>query len=128
MDIKGQEILSHRMKASKRRTYFFDVRETVAGDYYLTITESKKTYHEDKAPTYKKSKVFLYKENFDEFLENVQKFTEYIYKEKGKDVISNYNADERRTYSEKKETTSGEKQNSDTLEKLDKLDFDSLDK
>ena len=35
------EIFTKVLKAG-RRTYFFDVRETKAGDYYLTITESKK--------------------------------------------------------------------------------------
>ena len=33
-----------------RRTYFFDVRSTKAGDYYLTISESKKFTNEDKEP------------------------------------------------------------------------------
>lgn len=37
------EIFTKVLKAG-RRTYFFDVRETKAGDYYLTITESKKEF------------------------------------------------------------------------------------
>ena len=33
---------SKKMRAGKRRTYFFDVRATKGNDFYLTITESKK--------------------------------------------------------------------------------------
>ena len=42
-----EEIFSKVLRAG-RRTYFFDVRETKAGDYYLTITESKKKIEENK--------------------------------------------------------------------------------
>ena len=55
-----------------RRTYFFDVRETKAGDYYLTITESKKFTNDD-AFYFKKHKIYLYKEDFTEFKENFKK-------------------------------------------------------
>ena len=41
MEIKQEDIYSKVLRAG-RRTYFFDVRETKASDYYLTITESKK--------------------------------------------------------------------------------------
>ena len=52
-----------------RRTYFFDVRETRAGDYYLTITESKKNTADDGNFFYKKHKIYLYKEDFESFKE-----------------------------------------------------------
>ena len=72
MDEKGfieqEEIFSQVLRAG-RRTYFFDVRETKAGDYYLTITESKKFTHEDGSFHYKKHKIYLYKEDFTEFAE-----------------------------------------------------------
>ena len=38
----GEHILTKAVKAG-RRTYFFDVRATRGNDYYLTITESRKT-------------------------------------------------------------------------------------
>lgn len=38
--LEKDEIFSKVLRAG-RRTYFFDVRATKAGDYYLTITESK---------------------------------------------------------------------------------------
>ena len=61
------EIFSERVRAGKR-TYFFDVKATRANDYYLTITESKRKYKED-GYFYEKHKIFLYKEDFDKFVD-----------------------------------------------------------
>ena len=62
-----EEIYSERVRAGKR-TYFFDVKATKSNDYYLTITESKRRYKDD-GYTYEKHKIFLYKEDFNKFLE-----------------------------------------------------------
>ena len=51
-----EEIFSKAVRAG-RRTYFFDVRSTRAGDYYLTMTESKRDFNEDGTPFYKKHKM-----------------------------------------------------------------------
>ena len=56
-----QEIFSKKIRAG-RRTYFFDVRSTKAGDYYMTITESVKGINDEGIPSYKKHKIYLYKE------------------------------------------------------------------
>lgn len=61
------EIYSAKVKAGKR-TYFFDVKATRSNDYYLTITESKKRFKED-GFTYEKHKIFLYKEDFNKFMD-----------------------------------------------------------
>ena len=61
------EIFSTKVKAGKR-TYFFDVKSTRSNDYYLTITESKKRFKDD-GFTYEKHKIFLYKEDFNKFLD-----------------------------------------------------------
>ena len=64
-----EEIYSEKVKAGKR-TYFFDVKSTRSNDYYLTITESKKRYNkDDEGFTYEKHKIFLYKEDFNKFVE-----------------------------------------------------------
>jgi hypothetical protein len=55
------EIFTKVLKAG-RRTYFFDVRETKAGDYYLTITESKKNFNENGEASFEKHKIYLYKD------------------------------------------------------------------
>ena len=62
-----EEIFSEKVKAGKR-TYFFDVKATRSNDYYLTITESKKRFKDD-GFTYEKHKIFLYKEDFNKFLD-----------------------------------------------------------
>ena len=66
----------------------FDVRATKAGDYYLTITESKKFTNEDGSFHYKKHKIYLYKEDFVEFRDILGEMTKYIIDEKGEEVIS----------------------------------------
>ena len=81
------EIYSKSLRAG-RRTYFFDVRSTRADDYYLTITESKRDFNEDGTPYYKKHKIYLYKEDFNNFKEHLEEMTEYIIKERGEDIIS----------------------------------------
>ena len=82
-----EEIFSQILRAG-RRTYFFDVRATKAEDYYLTITESKKFTHDDGTFHYQKHKIYLYKEDFAEFQEQLKQATDYIINEKGKEVIS----------------------------------------
>lgn len=85
--VEQEEIYSQTMRAG-RRTYFFDVRETKAGDYYLTITESKKFSNDDGSFHFKKHKIYLYKEDFAEFRASLDRGTEFILKEKGEEVIS----------------------------------------
>ncbi|MGA0431688.1 MAG: PUR family DNA/RNA-binding protein [Flavobacteriaceae bacterium] len=82
-----EEIFSKVLRAG-RRTYFFDVRETMASDYYLTITESKKFTNEDGSFYFKKHKIYLYKEDFNDFAEILNEMTDYIINERGEEVIS----------------------------------------
>lgn len=83
----GDGIFSKVLRAG-RRTYFFDVRETRAGDYYLTVTESKKNTNEDGSFFYKKHKIYLYKEDFGKFRDILDEITEFVVNEKGEEVIS----------------------------------------
>ena len=85
--MEQEEIFSKVMRAG-RRTYFFDVRSTKAGDYYLTITESKKFTNDDGSFHYKKHKIYLYKEDFNEFRDSLSEMIDYIIDEKGDEVIS----------------------------------------
>jgi len=87
-DLSDQEEIHSKVLRAGRRTYFFDVRSTKAGDYYLTITESKKFTHDDGSFHYKKHKIYLYKEDFDAFKENVEEMMDFIINEKGSEVIS----------------------------------------
>jgi hypothetical protein len=87
MEIGNDEIYSKVVRAG-RRTYFFDVRETKASDYYLTITESKKFTNEDGTFFYKKHKIYLYKEDFSDFKNNLIEIMDYIITNRGEEVIS----------------------------------------
>ena len=71
------EIFSKAVRAGKR-TYFFDVKTTKGNDYYLTITESKKRFGEDGKFYYEKHKLFLYKEDFDKFIDGLTESVEKI--------------------------------------------------
>ncbi|GJM29751.1 MAG: DNA-binding protein [Cyclobacteriaceae bacterium] len=71
-----EEIYSKRVRAGKR-TYFFDVKATRSNDYYLTITESKRRYKED-GYFYEKHKIFLYKEDFDKFVEALKGTVDHV--------------------------------------------------
>lgn len=106
--MEKEEIFSKVLRAG-RRTYFFDVRATKAGDYYLTITESKKFTNDDGSFHYKKHKIYLYKEDFSEFNEILKEMTDYVIDEKGDEVIS-----ERHQKDFKKEDSDSDDDNSDS--------------
>ena len=65
-----EDVFSKAVRAGKR-TYFFDVKSTRGRDLFLTITESKKHTHDDGTAHYDKHKIFLYKEDFDKFLDGL---------------------------------------------------------
>ncbi len=70
-----ESVYSKRIRAGKRRTYFFDVRATRSNDYYLTITESRKKFNED---GYDRHKIFLYKEDFNKFIKALTEAVDYV--------------------------------------------------
>ncbi len=72
---KQESVYSARVKAGKRRTYFFDIRETRGNDYYLTITESRKRFDSE---GYDRHKIFVYKEDFNKFVKGLNETVEYV--------------------------------------------------
>ncbi|WP_339610644.1 PUR family DNA/RNA-binding protein [uncultured Planktosalinus sp.] len=125
-DMMEQEEIFSKVLRAGRRTYFFDVRATRAGDYYLTITESKKFTNDDGSFHYKKHKIYLYKEDFASFKENVEEMIEFIINEKGEEVIS-----ERHQSDYKKEEDSLDSQNkknedSKSTESFTDLNFEDI--
>lgn len=72
-----EKIFSKVVKAGKR-TYFFDVKATRNDEYYLTVTESKKRTEKDGKVFYEKHKIFLYKEDFDKFLEGATEVIDFV--------------------------------------------------
>ena len=81
-----EEIFSERLR-SGRRTYFFDVKSTKADDYFLTITESTKHFDDNGNSHFKKHKIFIYKEDFENFKLALSKVTDFIIDKKGTEVI-----------------------------------------
>ena len=74
-DKQKESVYSKRIRAGKRRTYFFDVRETRGNDYYLTITESRKRFDSD---GYDRHKIFVYKEDFNKFIKALGEAVDYV--------------------------------------------------
>jgi len=74
-DKRSDSIYSKRIRAGKRRTYFFDVRATRGNDYYLTITESRKRFTGE---GYDRHKIFLYKEDFNKFIKGFNEAVDYV--------------------------------------------------
>ncbi len=115
--LNNDDIFSKVLRAG-RRTYFFDVRETRAGDYYLTITESKKNIKEDGTAEYKKHKIYLYKEDFVRFRELFSEAASFILNEKGEEVISDRHQPD---WNEKQEERRNE-----TTSSFTQVDFDDI--
>jgi Protein of unknown function (DUF3276) len=72
---KMESVYSKRIRAGKRRTYFFDVRETRGNDYYLTITESRKRFDSE---GYDRHKIFIYKEDFNKFTKGLGEAIDHV--------------------------------------------------
>ena len=77
-DRQGEDVYSKPVRAGKR-TSFFDVKATKGrNDFFLTITESKRRVETDGRFSYDKHKIFLYKEDFEKFVEGLQETIDYI--------------------------------------------------
>jgi hypothetical protein len=77
-DMNREEIYSRVIRAGKR-TYFFDVKATRAGEQYLTITESKRRFNNEQGKFYyEKHKLFLYKEDFEKYSRGLSEVIEFI--------------------------------------------------
>lgn len=121
MSDNRDEIYSKSLRAG-RRTYFFDVRSTRADDFYLTITESKREFNEDGTPFYKKHKIYLYKEDFQNFKDHLNEMVDYIIKERGEEIISLNKEEKSNT-----EVSTKEKQEEPTTD-FTEVNFDDLGK
>ena len=84
---RQESVYSNRVRAGKRRTYFFDVRKTKGEDFYLTITESTKKFDSDR---YERHKIFLYKEDFNRFMEGLEDTVNHVKTE----LMPDYDYDE----------------------------------
>ena len=126
----NEDIYSKVLRAG-RRTYFFDVRSTKAGDYYLTISESKKFTNDDGTFYFKKHKIYLYKEDFENFSNILGEMTKYIIDEKGLEVISEIHDKDYKSKSDEESNEKSEEVTEDAVEekkedKSDEVEFEDI--
>ncbi|MEO5582346.1 MAG: DUF3276 family protein [Saprospiraceae bacterium] len=72
---RNASVYSHKVKAGRKRTYFFDVMKTRGNDFYLTLTES--TRRSD-GNGYTRHQIFLYKEDFNRFAEGLSDVINHV--------------------------------------------------
>lgn len=120
-DLLEKDEIFSKVQRAGRRTYFFDVRATKSDDYYITITESKKFTEEDGSFHYKKHKIYLYKEDFSEFKQNLEEMMTYVIDQKGEEVIS-----ERHQKDFKRETNHSSEESSTSVNSFTDIDFDDI--
>lgn len=84
---RSNEVFSKKIKAGKRRTYFFDVKKTKSQDYFICLTESTKSFNDDRA---ERHKIFIYKEDFHRFLQGLKETIEFV----KNDLMPDYDFDE----------------------------------
>lgn len=120
-----EEIFSKVLRAG-RRTYFFDVRETKASDYYLTITESKKFTNDDGTFYFKKHKIYLYKEDFENFSNILGEMTKYIIDEKGEEVISEIHDKDFKSKNDQNEDVENQSDNDDEDKKSSEVELEDI--
>jgi len=132
---KRDEIFSKSVRAGKR-TYFFDVKTTRGSDLYITITESKKRFEKETNKfNYEKHKIFLYKEDFEKFVEGLNETVVKIaeLKESGfvapeSDYHDNYHNNSESNKTHQSETTTENKNNSSENFSYTNVEFEDLDK
>lgn len=101
-----ESVFSKKVRAGKRRTYFFDVRRTKGDDFYLTLTESTKRFNSE---GYERHKIFLYKEDFNRFLGSLEEVIDYVKTE----LMPDYDYDEYTRRHEEYEAELAAKQNAE---------------
>ena len=121
----NEDIFSKVVRAG-RRTYFFDVRSTKAGDYYLTISESKKFTNHDGTFYYKKNKIYLYTEDFENFSNILGEMTKYIIDEKGEEVISEIHDKDFKSKTDQKEDEEKESDNEEEENKSSEVELEDI--
>ncbi len=107
-----ESVYSTKVRAGKRRTYFFDVRKTKGEDFYITLTESTKRFNSD---GYERHKIFLYKEDFNRFLEGLTEAVDHV----KTNLMPDYDYNEfarRQEEWEEKSNSNGPSQSSSTVE------------
>lgn len=116
-----EEIYSKAVRAGKR-TYFFDVKSTRRDEYYLTITESKKRFEQDGNFHFEKHKIFLYREDFEKFVDGLQEVISYIDQNQGEDYELGIHSE----FDEEGDKKEKNLEPADTVKNYSNIEFDDL--
>lgn len=74
-----KEILFSKAIKAGKRIYYLDVKKNLKDDLFLAVTESKKVQPKDGAQmSFEKHKIFLYKEDFEKFMDGMNEVINYI--------------------------------------------------
>ena len=87
-------VFSQSIKAGKR-IYYLDVKKNRKDEMFLAITESKKIVMgegDDSQVSFEKHKIFLYKEDFEKFMNGLQQAIGFIQEQQG--CYTRHTADE----------------------------------
>lgn len=124
MEINEKEIaFSQAIKAGKR-IYYLDVKKSKKSEMYLTITESKKIVSgegDDSQVSFEKHKIFLYKEDFEKFMNGLQQSIRFIEEQEG--LPSSFCKRET-TIPTSEENNLSEEENGSSLNEEIKIDID----
>lgn len=85
-------VFSKAIKAGKR-IYYLDVKKNRKEEMFIAITESKKVVSLDKDDpqvNFEKHKIFLYKEDFEKFMNGLQQAIDFIGHEQGSASEAHY--------------------------------------
>lgn len=116
-----EEIYSKAVRAGKR-TYFFDVKSTRRDEYYLTITESKKRFEQDGNFHFEKHKIFLYREDFEKFVDGLQEVISYIDQNQGEDYELGIHSE----FDEERDKKEKNLEAVDSVKNYSNIEFDDL--
>lgn len=86
LEKKDNEIIFSKSIKAGKRIYYLDVKKSRNDDMFLAIIESKKKVtgqDDDLQVSYEKHKIFLYKEDFDKFVEGLEEVIGFIKQEQG---------------------------------------------
>jgi hypothetical protein len=82
VDNGDKEIIYSKAIKAGKRIYYLDVKKNLKDDLFLAITESKKIQSKDGGNvTFEKHKIFLYKEDFQKFMEGMNDVISFIQKQ-----------------------------------------------
>ena len=86
------DILFSRMVKAGKRLYYIDVKSDRNGEFYLSLTESKRVKEgtEEERPIYEKHKIFIYREDFGKFTDAFMSAVDFVQHKRRADLNDEY--------------------------------------